>query len=52
MGSVLPLPEPGGRVVKVEGLALLEASAGTARLLAVVDDDDPERPSTELLLRV
>lgn len=41
-----------GRVAKVEGLALLGHAAGAVRLLAVVDDDDPESPSMELVLRV
>jgi hypothetical protein len=50
--AVAPLPEVEGRVAKVEGLALVELSDGGCRLLGVVDDDDPDRPSTELQLRV
>ncbi len=42
------LPEVGGEVLKVEGLAVL----GPGRLLAVVDDDDAEAASSELVLRV
>jgi hypothetical protein len=49
--SVAELPEVGGHVHKVEGLALREVRDGEAHLLAVVDDDDPERPSTALRLR-
>lgn len=49
--SVL-LPEIGGRVHKVEGLALMSADATGARLLAVVDDDDDTVPSASLVLRV
>lgn len=50
--EVVPLPEVRGRVVKVEGLALRDSGDDHARLLAVVDDDDVERPSTCLELRV
>ena len=39
-------------VHKVEGLALRSVDGSTVRLLAVVDDDDPEAPSAELDLRV
>lgn len=46
----LPLLE--GAVAKVEGLALVDADPGGARLLAVVDEDDPDRPSAELVLSV
>lgn len=47
-----PLPPAATGVHKVEGLALLNASPGRLRVLAVVDDDDPEVPSTELVLGV
>jgi hypothetical protein len=47
-----PVPEVGGRVHKVEGLALREVRDGVAHLVAVVDDDDPTRPSAALTLRV
>lgn len=48
----LALPPAAGGVHKVEGLALLTATPGRLRVLAVVDDDDPEVPSTELVLGV
>jgi len=50
--KVLPLPDVHGKVAKVEGLALRDSGPGHVRLLAVVDDDDPERPSACLELRV
>ena len=50
--DVTPMPTPGGRVHKVEGLALRAVDGDEVRLLAVVDDDDPALPSTELDLRV
>ena len=50
--DVAPIPEVGGRVHKVEGLALSDVTGGVVRLLAVVDADDPDAPSTELDLRV
>ncbi|WP_409330168.1 DUF6910 family protein [Trujillonella humicola] len=50
--DVAPLPAAGGRVHKLEGLALREASGDEVRLLAVVDDDDPDLPSVALDLRV
>jgi hypothetical protein len=46
------VPEVDGRVLKVEGLALRAARNGEVQLLAVVDDDDPIRPSTVLELHV
>ena len=49
--SVAPLPEVGGHVHKVEGLALRDVRGDELHLLAVVDDDDPTRPSAALLLR-
>ena len=49
--AVAPIPEVDGHVHKVEGLALREVGDGTVHLLAVVDDDDPARPSAELELR-
>ena len=49
--AVAPVPEVGGHVHKVEGLALREVRDGEVRLLAVVDDDDPDAPSAELELR-
>jgi uncharacterized protein DUF6910 len=50
--DVSRIPEVDGRVAKVEGLALRAVDDGEAHLLAVVDDDDPSRPSTALELRV
>lgn len=50
--AVAPLPEVAGHVHKVEGLALRRVEGGTVHLLAVVDDDDPETPSTVIDLRV
>lgn len=50
--DVVRLPEVHGRVVKVEGLGLLRADGRGARLLAVVDEDDPHVPSAELVLQV
>jgi hypothetical protein len=49
--AVAPIPEVGGRVHKVEGLALREVRNGEVHLLAVVDDDDPTVPSAEVDLR-
>ena len=49
--AVAPVPEVHGHVRKVEGLALRAVRDGEVHLLAVVDDDDPRRPSTELALR-
>ncbi len=46
------LPEPGGRVAKVEGLALVAWGDGGGRLLATVDADDPDVPSSVLTLDV
>ena len=46
------LPEPDGRVAKVEGLALLEWGDRGGRVLATVDADDPEVPSAVLTLAV
>ncbi len=37
---------------KVEGLTLRAVDGDRVHLLAVVDDDDPTRPSTALELRV
>ena len=50
--DVSRVPEVDGRVPKVEGLALRTVHADEVHLLAVVDDDDPTRPSTALELRV
>jgi hypothetical protein len=50
--AVTALPEVGGRVAKVEGLALRSSGGGRADLLAVVDADDPAAPSLLLQLTV
>ena len=44
--------EVGGRVVKVEGLALRDVGGPVLHLLAVVDADDPELPSPQVELVV
>jgi hypothetical protein len=49
--AVAPIPEVDGHVHKVEGLALRAVHDGQVRLLAVVDDDDPDAPSAEIELR-
>ena len=50
--DVAPVPEVGGRVVKVEGLALRGVDGPVLHLLAVVDADDPELPSPQVELTV
>jgi hypothetical protein len=50
--AMAPIPEVGGHVHKVEGLALREVRNGEVHLLAVVDDDDPSAASAEIDLRV
>jgi len=45
-------PEPGGQVLKVEGLALREVRGDEVHLLAVIDADDPATPSLQLALRL
>ncbi|MBW3628879.1 MAG: hypothetical protein KY464_06235, partial [Gemmatimonadetes bacterium] len=52
VGALCALPEVGGRVLKVEGLALRSADETGLELLAVVDADDPDEPSAALVLRV
>lgn len=52
VSALTPLPLVEGRVSKVEGLMVLEATTTEARLLAVVDVDDPDTPSLALRLRV
>jgi hypothetical protein len=49
--AVARIPEVGGHVPKVEGLALREVTGSEVHLLAVVDDDDPGRPSAVLTMR-
>ncbi len=46
------LPELRGQVQKVEGLAPRSARSDGLEVLAVVDADDPEQPSTALVLDV
>ena len=50
--DVAAVPEVDAHVPKVEGLALRAARDGEVQLLAVVDDDDPSRPSTVMELHV
>ena len=50
--DVAAVPEVDGHVPKVEGLALRAARDGEVHLLAVVDDDDPTRPSAAVELQV
>jgi hypothetical protein len=50
--DVVPLPDLDGRVAKVEGLAVVTADRGSAQVLAVVDDDDPEAASLSMVLQV
>jgi hypothetical protein len=50
--DVAAVPEVDDRVPKVEGLALRAVDGDDVHLLAVVDDDDPTRPSTALELHV
>jgi hypothetical protein len=49
--DVVPIPEVDGHVHKIEGLALRAFRDGEVRLLAVVDDDDPDVPSALVELR-
>ena len=49
--EVAPIPEVDGCVRKIEGLALRGVADDQVHLLAVVDDDDPGVPSTEVELR-
>ena len=46
------LPEVGGEVLKVEGLAPRDVRGDRLEVLAVVDVDDPETPSTALTVEV
>jgi len=50
--AVEPIPDVGGRVHKVEGLAVRAVRDSEVHLLAVVDGDDPTRPSAVLRMRV
>jgi hypothetical protein len=50
--AVAPIPEVRGHVHKIEGLAARGFGDGEVHLLAVVDDDDPGTPSSEIDLRV
>lgn len=52
VADVTPLPLVEGEVCKVEGLMVLEDRPDSARLLAVVDRDDPDTPSLAVRLRV
>jgi hypothetical protein len=50
--ALTQLPEVGGEVLKVEGLAPRDVHPDRLEVLAVVDVDDPETPSTALVLDV
>ncbi len=50
--AMVELPEVSGEVLKVEGLAPREVRPDGLEVLAVVDVDDPETPSTALVLDV
>jgi hypothetical protein len=50
--ATVSLPEPDGRIAKVEGLAVMAWGDQGGRLLATVDADDPEVPSAVLTLDV
>ncbi len=50
--ALTQLPEVGGEVLKVEGLAPRDVRPDRLEVLAVVDVDDPETPSTALVLDV
>ena len=52
VAAVVRLPEHRGRVLKVEGLTVLEAAAQQATLLAVTDVDDPDAASWTARIRV
>ena len=50
--QVVPLPDLDGRVIKVEGLMVLETHERETLLLAVADEDDPEAASVATRIRV
>ena len=50
--AMTSLPEVGGQVLKVEGLAPLDVHGDRLEVLAVVDVDDPGTPSTALVVDV
>jgi len=50
--DVVPLPDHDGRVLKVEGLMVLDADETEATLYAVTDVDDPDAASWAATLRV
>lgn len=50
--EVVALPELDGRVIKVEGLMVLDSDEMQTTLLAVTDVDDPEAASVATVLRV
>ena len=50
--AVGELPEVDGRVAKVEGLSVLDWDGTAGRVIAVVDADDPDVPSSMLRLAV
>lgn len=50
--GVVPMPRLEGRVVKVEGLMVLDAARDHTTLLAVTDVDDPTAASWAATLRL
>jgi hypothetical protein len=50
--EVVPLPDHDGRVLKVEGLMVLDGDEAEVRLYAVTDVDDPDAASWAATLRV
>ncbi|HEX6150770.1 DUF6910 family protein [Nocardioides sp.] len=50
--ELVPIPLVEDRVVKIEGLLVVEAAENQTVLLAVADDDDPHAPSLAARLRV
>ena len=52
MAAVEALPRLDGRVIKVEGLMVLDADEHRTTLLAVTDMDDPDAPSWAVRLLV
>ncbi len=52
VAAVAALPPVGGSPPKVEGLAVQDATESGARVVAVVDADDPDAPSTRLTVRL
>ena len=50
--AVVRLPDLDGRILKVEGMMVLDVDAASATLFVVTDVDDPDAPSRAASLRV